>query len=106
MLFLSLYVLAVIVIIMFAVVARTRPGIRAVVGRAWLKPAQTARPDAGPAPAALAVRPGSLEGMIVALLIAGEITSGQYRHAVEELAAQDEASYPLTVPTDPGSAGA
>ena len=129
-LILSLYVLTVIA--MFVVTVRTGPDGRAVVVWARRRPARaTARPmpppavpfpavpfpavptpavptPAVPAPAVRtsAVRPESLEGMLAALLIAGEITGCQYRLAVEELAAQDEAGHPLTVPPDPGPASA
>jgi len=119
MLLLSLYVVTVVIMFVIAtrpvaraVAGRTRPVVRAVVVRAgpvvravcgWArhKPAPTTDRQTPPP----VVRPSSLEGMIVALLIAGEITACEYRQAVEELAAQDDASHPLTVPTDPGSAG-
>jgi len=81
-----------------AVAVRAGPVVRAVGGWARRKSARAADRSM-PAPA---VRPSSLEGMIVALLIAGEITNCEYRRAVEELAAQDDAYYPLSVPTDPG----
>ena len=41
-----------------------------------------------------AVRPESLEGVLVAQLMAGEITRGQYQRAVEGLAARDEDRHP------------
>jgi hypothetical protein len=130
MLVLILFVLAVVT--MFVVTVRTRPDGRAVFVRARHRPrASTARPvpapadpppatraPAAPAPAtrapatparaapALSFRPESLEGILAILLIAGEITRGQYRQAVEELAAQDEAGHPLAVPPESGPAGA
>jgi len=52
-----------------------------------------------------AMRPESLEGVLVAQLMAGEITSGQYLHAVEGLAARDDKRHPLAVPPEIGPAG-
>jgi len=104
MLLLSVFVLAVVA--MCVIIVLTRPDDRVDVVRP--QPAPPAAEDP-PRPAqavpASAVRPESLEGMLATLLLAGEITSGQYRHAAEELAAQDDAGYPLTVPPDPGPAG-
>jgi hypothetical protein len=48
-------------------------------------------------------QPESLEGVLVAKLLAGDISTIQYRHAVEGLAARDEDRHPLSVPPDPGS---
>jgi hypothetical protein len=42
----------------------------------------------------------SLEGVLVAQLVAGEITANQYRRAVEGLAARDEDRHPMAVPPD------
>ena len=46
----------------------------------------------------------SLEGSLVAQLAADEITRRQYIHAMEGLAARDDARNPLAVPPDAGSA--
>ncbi|WP_127508031.1 hypothetical protein [Actinoplanes solisilvae] len=62
-------------------------------------------PDARPA-AATRVKPESLEGVLVAQLIAGEITPVQYRRSLEGLAARDDDRNPLCVPPDLGPADA
>ena len=72
----------------------------------WSRPDEDKDP-ASPAPdAPRAAEPESLEGVLVAKLLAGEITTTQYRHAIEGLAARDEDRHPLSVPPDPGSAEA
>jgi hypothetical protein len=53
-----------------------------------------------------AAEPESLEGVLVAQLVAGEISTTQYRHAVEGLAARDEDRHPLAVPPETGPAQA
>jgi hypothetical protein len=59
--------------------------------------AATASPESGPAePAA----PSSLEGVLTAQLIAGEITRSQYLRAQEQIAARDEERHPMSVPRD------
>jgi len=55
---------------------------------------------------ALAPEPESLEGVLVAKLLAGDISTTQYRHAIEGLAARDEDRHPLSVPPDLGPADA
>ncbi|MCA2218725.1 hypothetical protein [Jidongwangia harbinensis] len=60
-------------------------------------------------PGTAAVRgapPQTLEGALVAQLVAGEITSPQYRHAMANLAVRDADRHPLTVPPDTGPANA
>ncbi|MEV4283701.1 hypothetical protein [Actinoplanes xinjiangensis] len=44
--------------------------------------------------------PSSLEGVLTAQLIAGEITRSQYLRAQEQIAARDEARHPMNVPWD------
>ena len=51
-------------------------------------------------------RPESLEGVLVAQLMAGEITRDQYLKAVEGLAARDDERHPLAVPREIGPADA
>lgn len=48
--------------------------------------------------------PETLEGALVAQLVAGEITAPQYRHAMANLAVRDAERHPLTVPPDTGTA--
>jgi hypothetical protein len=89
MLFLILFVATVVTICMVTV---------------WSRP--TVAKDAPPVPPAAPRAPESLEGVLAAKLLAGEITTTQYRHALEGLAARDEDRHPLTVPPDLGSADA
>jgi hypothetical protein len=42
--------------------------------------------------------PSSLEGVLTAQLIAGEITRGQYLRALAQIAARDEERHPMAVP--------
>ena len=51
-------------------------------------------------------RPQSLEGVLVARLVAGEISGSQYRRAVEGLAARDDERHPMAIPPEIGSADA
>ncbi|MEU4622723.1 hypothetical protein AB0G04_22480 [Actinoplanes sp. NPDC023801] len=44
--------------------------------------------------------PSSLEGVLTAQLVAGEITRGQYLRALEQIAARDEERHPMAVPWD------
>ncbi|WP_433790139.1 hypothetical protein [Actinoplanes sp. CA-252034] len=44
--------------------------------------------------------PGSLEGVLTAQLIGGEITRSQYLRAQEKIAARDEERHPMIVPWD------
>jgi hypothetical protein len=53
-----------------------------------------------------AVRPESLEGVLVAKLMAGEINCGQYVRTIEGIAARDDERHPLAVPPDIGPADA
>lgn len=53
------------------------------------------REDAGPSPA---MRPSSLEGVLVEQLLSGDITRRQYLRAVEHIAARDEHRHPLNIP--------
>jgi hypothetical protein len=59
------------------------------------------KPAAGP-PAA----PESLEGVLVAQLMSGEISKTQYHRAVEGMAARDDDRHPLAVPPEAGPAAA
>ena len=45
-----------------------------------------------------AVRPSSLEGVLVEQLIGGQISRRQYLRAVERIAARDDHRHPLTIP--------
>jgi hypothetical protein len=47
----------------------------------------------------------SLEGVLVRQLVAGEITRGQYLHAMVKLAVRDDERHPLSVPPDGGEPG-
>ncbi|GAA4602852.1 putative iron-regulated membrane protein [Actinoplanes octamycinicus] len=44
--------------------------------------------------------PDSLEGVLTAQLLAGEISSQQYVRALERIAARDERRHPMSVPRD------
>jgi hypothetical protein len=59
---------------------------------------------AGETAASSSAHPESLEGVLVAQLLAGEISRGQYLRAIEGLAARDDDRHPLTVPPETGSA--
>jgi hypothetical protein len=50
--------------------------------------------------------PETLEGALVAQLVAGEISPPQYRHAMASLAVRDAVRHPLAVPPDTGPANA
>ena len=52
------------------------------------------------------LKPESLEGVLVAQLLAAEISQLQYQHAIEGLAARDEDRHPLAVPPEIGPADA
>jgi hypothetical protein len=96
MLFLTLFVLTAVTICVFAVWP-ARGGSSANPLRR--SPAPTA--PTGEIPVA---RLESLEGVLVAQLMAGEITRGQYQRAVEGLAARDEDRHPLALPPEIGPA--
>jgi hypothetical protein len=53
-------------------------------------------------PVADQARPESLEGVLVAQLVAGEITRRQYRRAMGQLAARDDERSPMAVPQEGG----
>ncbi|GAA2710857.1 hypothetical protein [Actinoplanes palleronii] len=50
-----------------------------------------------PVPAPL---PASLEGVLAAQLLSGDITGRQYVRALERIAARDERRHPMSVPRD------
>jgi hypothetical protein len=56
-------------------------------------------------PVAEAARPESLEGVLVAQLVAGDITRRQYRRAMGQLAARDDERSPMAVPPEGGLGG-
>lgn len=58
-----------------------------------------AAPVTGTGPGGPAV-PNSLEGVLTAQLLAGEITRSQYLRAQEQIAARDEERHPMNVPRD------
>ncbi|MCU7724879.1 hypothetical protein ODJ79_14225 [Actinoplanes sp. KI2] len=89
MLFLVLYVATVVAICLVTV---------------WSRPtvAKDDPPAAPTPPAARPADPQSLEGVLVVKLLAGDITTTQYRHALEGLAARDEDRHPLSAPPDAG----
>jgi hypothetical protein len=99
MLFLTLFVLTVITICVFHVWPML-DGSPADPLRSRLSSA------ADQAAGTAAARPESLEGVLVAQLMAGEITRGQYLRTVEGIAARDDERHPLAVPPDLGPADA
>lgn len=69
--------------------------------------AADARRQNAPEPATgPAARPQSLEGVLVAQLLTGEITSPQYQLAIEGIAAREDQRHPLAVPPEIGPADA
>jgi len=72
----------------------------------WSRPTEAKDPASSEPDSARAAEPESLEGVLVAKLLAREINTMQYRHAIEGLAARDEVRHPLAVPPDLGSAEA
>jgi hypothetical protein len=99
MLFLLVYVLIVFVICVFLVWPETdRLPRRRRILRAPDAPARAGRPRPG--------RPESLEGVLVAKLMADEISRMQYLHSMEGLAARDDERHPLAVPPEIGPADA
>jgi hypothetical protein len=60
----------------------------------------TAKAKAMPEIELLASAPGSLEGVLAVQLADGEITRGQYRRAMSQIAAREEERRPMPVPTD------
>jgi hypothetical protein len=78
------------------------PGIRPLRTMEDGKP--RCSPDAQSSPvAARSPQPESLEGILVAQLVAAEITLHQYLRAMERIAARDDARHPLAVPPETGS---
>ncbi|MEU7906134.1 hypothetical protein [Actinoplanes sp. NPDC049118] len=51
-------------------------------------------------------RPESLEGVLVAQLVSGEINADRYRRAIEGLAVRDDERHPMAVPPEIGPADA
>jgi hypothetical protein len=99
MLFLLVYVLIVIAICVFLVWPQTdRLPRRGRILSAPDAPAKSGPPKPG--------RPESLEGVLVAKLMAEEISRTQYLHAMAGLAARDDERHPLAVPPEIGSADA
>jgi hypothetical protein len=99
MLFLLVYVLIVIAVCVFLVWPQTdRLPPRRRMPRALDAPAKTGPPRPG--------RPESLEGVLVAKLMADEISRIQYLHAMAGLAARDDERHPLAVPPEIGPADA
>ncbi|MEU4236772.1 hypothetical protein [Actinoplanes sp. NPDC026619] len=87
-----------IVITVLALAAWTWPGLEQEVERA--SAAASPKPETAPEPEP-AIKPSlSLEGVLVAQLVAGEINTEQYRRAVEGLAARDEDRHPMAVPPE------
>ena len=93
-----------IVITVLGLAAWTWPGLEQEVARA----ASAGRPRPAEAEPADDPRPPvlSLEGVLVAHLVAGEISAAQYRRAVEGLAIRDEDRHPMAVPPENGTADA
>ena len=60
----------------------------------------TAKAQAQPQIEVLPVGPDSLEGVLVTQLTDGEITRGQYRRAMSQIAAREEQRRPMSVPMD------
>ncbi|WP_189077460.1 hypothetical protein [Mangrovihabitans endophyticus] len=65
-------------------------------------PPETARKAAGEThnAAGKTHHPQTLEGVLTAQLMSGEITAAQYRTSVASLAARDDERHPLQVPPD------
>lgn len=91
MLFLVLFVAAVVTVSMVTV---------------WSRPVHVGDAKPVEAVAVASGEPESLEGVLVVELLSGDISTVQYRHAVEGLAARDEDRHPLSVPPDLGPAQA
>jgi hypothetical protein len=60
----------------------------------------TAKAKAAPQIEVLPDGPDSLEGVLVVQLADGEISRGQYRRAMSQIAAREEERRPMSVPTD------
>ncbi|GAA0581915.1 hypothetical protein GCM10010172_78700 [Paractinoplanes ferrugineus] len=107
MFFLILF--GVVVLAVLALAAWTWPGLEQEVEQAAAaarlgvpRSGREPRSDRRPEPKPLL----SLEGVLVAQRVAGEITADQYRRAVEGLAARDEDRHPMAVPPENGTADA
>ena len=77
--------------------------------RSMLRPPSLARDAARGAQEAAApsgAAPESLEGVLVAQLMNGQINQQQYRRTIEGLAARDEDRHPLATPPETGAADA
>ncbi|GID95795.1 hypothetical protein Adi01nite_52070 [Amorphoplanes digitatis] len=68
--------------------------------------ARPAHERIGPATAGSRPEPGSLEGVLVAQLVAAAITRRQYVREMERVAARDDERHPLAIPPEIGSDGA
>jgi hypothetical protein len=86
-------------LVLYLLVATTAVGWAV---RPLLRPRPAAADPAGKRETAA---PESLEGVLVAQMMAGEITRGQYRRAVEGLAARDDERHPMAIPPELGPAG-
>jgi hypothetical protein len=64
-----------------------------------------AREQIKPAATGSAAAPGSLEGVLVAQLVAAAITRRQYVREMERVAARDDERHPLALPPEIGSDG-
>ncbi|MET8154391.1 hypothetical protein ACIBSW_35600 [Actinoplanes sp. NPDC049668] len=67
--------------------------------------ARPAHEQIGPAAAGSRPEPGSLEGVLVAQLVAAAITRRQYVREMERVAARDDERHPLAIPPEIGSDG-
>ena len=72
----------------------------------WSWPTVAKSPEPSEPSVSRVVEPESLEGVLVAQRLAGDISATQYRHAIEGLAARDADRHPLSVPPDLGPAQA
>lgn len=68
--------------------------------------ARPAREEIGTAASGSRPEPGSLEGVLVAQLVAAAITRRQYVREMERVAARDDERHPLAIPPEIGSDGA
>ncbi|WP_145830872.1 hypothetical protein [Actinoplanes teichomyceticus] len=66
----------------------------------WPWPGRAARSRHGAPPVASRSAPASLEGVLAAQLLGGEISARQYVRALERIAARDERRHPMSVPRD------
>lgn len=92
-----------LVVFTMVVIGAVAYAISAAVKQAWVSDEQPPEAPADAAAAGLAMWE-SLEGALVAQLAADEITRRQYVHAMERLAAREDARNPLGVPPETDSA--